>query len=123
MPALSSDQKVKRISLLHANPLAAGNLRLVLGFLYITKKEIMSQEQAERIIELEVRLAAAIADKDCWVFNAKTLQKGYNELDARLRNREPIIYRSTKGLPSYVTKEYYESVHSSHPECWEALYR
>jgi len=31
---------------------------------------------------VKIQLAAAIADKDCWVFNTKTLQTGFNSLDA-----------------------------------------
>jgi flagellar biosynthesis regulator FlaF len=47
--------------------------------------EALLTASKQREEELSKKLAAAEKDRDCWIFNAKELQKGYNELDARLR--------------------------------------
>ena len=43
------------------------------------------QVGAEHVAELEKQLRAMTEERDCWIANAKNLQVGYNELDARLR--------------------------------------
>ena len=51
-------------------------------------KSDIAAELAHRDIlveELTQQLAAALVDKDCWLTNAKNLQVGYNELDAKYR--------------------------------------
>jgi len=39
------------------------------------------------IAELRVQLKAAQESEQCWIFNAKALQKDYNILDAKLRGK------------------------------------
>ena len=45
----------------------------------------MMHEAADRVEQLEKQLKAMTEERDCWIANAKNLQVGYNELDAKHR--------------------------------------
>ena len=62
---------------------------------YVEGSEYNEQEILRFVDEIreqdKARIATLEADRDCWVFNAKALQTGYNELDAKLRASEARI--------------------------------
>lgn len=58
-------------------------------------------DPAVRLLVAEAKIKAMTEERDIWIFNAKMLQKGYNELDAKLREAQEEIDRlKAWGVPT-----------------------